>query len=162
LPELEKERAIMKSTLKQKWEEDNELWASGSKESGEAMVEGAEEAPKKRSRMQEPWAREKSVLQVREKKEGQGKIVEALEYIGKGLPALVQVVNDLNRHLATITNYVDQYEWNLEDRESKEDEDEESKEDWDSGDDEMAHGSGSSKKIKIKMKTIFYSYLRLH
>src|SRR6266545_7832586 len=162
LPELEKEWVMMKSASKRKQEEDDKLRALGSKESGGATVEGAEEVPKKRSRMQELWAREKSVLQVREKKKGQGKIVEALEYIGKGLPALVQVVNDLNRHLATITNYVDQYEWNLEDRESKEDEDEESKEDWGSGDDEVAHGSGSSKKIKIKMKTIFYSYLRLH
>ena len=100
----------------------------GSKELGGATVEGAEEAPKKRSRMQELWAREKSVPQVREKKEGQGEIVEALEYIRKGLAALVWVVNNLNRHLVTIANYVDQREWDLEDGESKEKEDEESKE----------------------------------
>jgi len=42
------------------------------------MVEEAEEAPKKRSRTQELWAREKSVPQVREKKEGQGKIVDVM------------------------------------------------------------------------------------
>ena len=84
LPELEKEWVMMKSVSKWKREEDDKPWASGSKELGGAIVEGAEEVPKKRSRMQELWVREKSVLWVREKKEGQGKIVEALEYIGKG------------------------------------------------------------------------------
>jgi len=79
----------------------------GSKESDGAIVEGAEEAPKKKSRMQELRVREKSVPRIREKKEGQGKIVEALEYIRKGLAALMQVVNDSNRHLATIANYMD-------------------------------------------------------
>src|SRR6266545_6987197 len=79
LLELEKEQAMIKSMLKQKREEDNELQALGSKELGGAAVEGTEEVPKKRSRMQEPWAREKSVPQIGEKKEGQGKIVEALE-----------------------------------------------------------------------------------
>src|SRR6266542_4982628 len=68
LPELEKEQAMMKSALKQKWEEDDELQASGSKESGGAAVEGAEEDPKKRSRMQEPQVREKSVPWIGEKK----------------------------------------------------------------------------------------------
>ena len=103
------------------------------------------------------------MLQVREKKEGQGKIVEALEYIRKGLVALVQVIEDSNRHLAAIADYVGQRKWDLEDRESEEDkeEDKKSKEEC-SGDDEVARRSGSSKKIKIKMKTIFYSYLRLH
>src|SRR6266511_866087 len=150
LPELEKERAMTKSASKQKWEEDDELQASGSKEPGGAAVEGAEEVPKKRSRMQELRMREKSMPQVREKKKGQGKIVEALEYIRKGLPALVWVVNDSNRHLATIANYVDQCEWDSEDRESEEEdeeseeedeeseeEDEESEEEWGSGDDEV-------------------------
>ena len=102
------------------------------------MVEGAEEAPKKRSRMQELRAREKSVLRVREKKEGQGELVEALEYIGKGLPALVWVINDSNRHFATIADYVDQREWDLEDGESEEE--------WGSGDNEVARRSDSGKK----------------
>jgi len=110
LPELEKEWAMTKSASKQKREEDDEPWVLGSKESGGAMVEGADEAPKQKSRTQEPQVREKSVPWVRGKKEGQGKIVEALEYIGEGLVALVWVVNDLNRHLATITDYVDQCE----------------------------------------------------
>src|SRR6266511_3138124 len=96
LPELEKEWVMTKSMSKKKREEDDELWVSGSKELGGAAVEGAEEVPKKRSRMQEPQAREKSVPWVREKKEGQGEIVEALEYIGKGLVALVWVVEDSN------------------------------------------------------------------
>ena len=109
------------------------------------MVEGTEEVPKKRSRMQEPWAREKSMPQVREKKEGQGKIVEALEYIRKRLVALVQIIEDSDRHLAAIADYVGQREWDLEDRESEEEEDEESKEEC-SGDDEVAHRSGSGKK----------------
>ena len=110
------------------------------------MVEGAEEAPKKKSRMQELWAREKSMPWIGEKKEGQGEIVEALEYIGKGLVALVQVVEDSNRHLAAITDYVGQCKWDLEDRESKEeDEDEESEEEC-SGDEEVARGLGSGKK----------------
>ena len=86
------------------------------------------------------------MLQVGEKKEGQGKIVEALEYIGKGLAALVQIVNDLNRHLATIADYVDQRKWDSEDRESKKEEEEKSEEEWDLGDDEAAHRSGSGKK----------------
>src|SRR6266511_2705534 len=54
LPELEKEWAMMKSVSKWKREEDDEPQALGSKESGGAAVEGAEEASKKRSRMQEP------------------------------------------------------------------------------------------------------------
>src|SRR6266540_4737898 len=147
LPELEKEQAMTKSASKQKREEDDKLWASGSKESGGAMVEGAEEVPKKRSRTQELRVREKSMLQVREKKEGQGEIVEALEYIGKGLVALVQVVDDSNRHLAAIANYVGQREWDSEDGESKEEdkEDKESEEEC-SGDNEVACGSGSGKK----------------
>ena len=49
------------------------------------------------------------MLQIGEKKEGQGEIVEALEYIGKGLPALVQVIDDSNRHLAAIADYVGQH-----------------------------------------------------
>ncbi len=109
------------------------------------MVEGAEKAPKKRSRMQEPQVREKSVPWVREKKEGQCKIVEALKYIRKGLVALVQVIDDSNRHLAAIADYVGWCEWDLEDRESEEEEDEESEEE-SSGDDEVARGSGSGKK----------------
>src|SRR6266545_2317997 len=60
LPELEKEQAMTKSTSKWKREEDDEPRASGSKESGGATVEGAEEAPKKRSRMQELQVSEKS------------------------------------------------------------------------------------------------------
>ncbi len=143
LPELEKERAMTKSASKQKREEDNELQPSGSKELGGAMVEGAEEVPKKRNRMQEPQAREKSVPQVREKKEGQGKIVEALEYIRKGLVALVRVVKDSNRHLAAIADYVGQCEWDSEDGESEEDE--ESMEEC-SGDNEVARRLGSGKK----------------
>ncbi len=145
LPELENEQSMIKSALKQKREEDDELQVSESKESGGATFEGAEEVPKKRSRMQELWVREKSMLWVGEKKEGQGKIVEALEYIRKGLPALVRVVNNSNRHLATIANYVDQCEWDSEDGESEE-EDEESEEEWGSGDDEVACGLGSGKK----------------
>ena len=86
------------------------------------------------------------MLQVGEKKEGQGKIVEALEYIGKGLPALVRVVNNSNRHLAAIADYVGRHEWDLEDGESEEEEDKESKEEWVLGDDEVACGLGSSKK----------------
>ena len=137
---------MTKSASKQKREEDDKLWASGSKESGGAMVEGAEEVPKKRSRTQELRVREKSMLQVREKKEGQSEIVEALEYIGKGLVALVQVVDDSNRHLVAIANYVGQCKWDSEDRESEEDkEDKESKEEC-SGDDEVARRSGSGKK----------------
>src|SRR6266540_3319704 len=126
-------------------EEDDEPQASGSKELDGAMVEGAEEVPKKRSRTQEPRVREKSVPRVGEKKERQGKIMEALEYIGKGLVALVQVINNSNRHLAAITDYVGRCEWDSEDRESKEEEDEESEKEC-SGDDEVARGSGSSKK----------------
>ena len=81
-----------------------------------------------------------------EKKEGQGEIVEVLEYIGKGLPALVWVVDDSNRHLAAMADYVGQREWDSEDGESEEDEDEESEEEWGSGDDEVACGLGSGKK----------------
>ena len=62
------------------------------------------------------------------------------------MPALVQVINDSNRHLATITDYVDWHEWDLEDRESKEQEDEESEEEWGSGDNQVACRSGSGKK----------------
>ena len=40
--------------------------------------------------------REKSVPRVEEKKEGQGEIVEALEYIRNGLVALVRVIEDSN------------------------------------------------------------------
>ena len=109
LPELEKERAMTKSASKWKQEEDDKPRLLGSKELGGAAVEGAEEVPKKRSRTQELWAREKSVLQVGEKKEGQGKIVEALEYIRKGV-ALVWVIEDSNRHLAAIADYVGQRE----------------------------------------------------
>ena len=65
--------------------------------------------------------------------------MEALEYIGKGLAALVWVINDLNRHLATITNYMDWHKWDSEDGESEEEEE-------CSGDDEVAHGLDSSKK----------------
>jgi len=83
---------------------------------------------------------------IREKKEGQGEIVEALEYIRKGLVALVQVIKDSNRHLVAIADYVGQHKWNLEDGESKEEEDEESKEEWGLGDNEVARRSGSSKK----------------
>jgi len=86
------------------------------------------------------------VPHVGEKKEGQGKIVEVLEYIGKGLVALVQVVNNSNRHLAAITDYVGQRKWDLEDGESEEEEDKESEEEWGSGDDEVACRSGSGKK----------------
>ncbi len=109
------------------------------------MVEGAEEVLKKRSSTQEQQARKKLMLQVGEKKEGQGKIVEALEYIRKGLVALVRVDNDSNRHLVAIADYVGQHEWDSEDWESEEEEDEESKEEC-SGDDEVVHGSGSGKK----------------
>src|SRR6266540_3926349 len=153
LPELEKERAMTKSASKQKWEEDDELQASGSKELGGATVEGAEEVPKKRSRMQELRMREKSMPQVREKKKGQGKIVEALEYIRKGLPALVWIVNNSNRHLVAIADYVGQRKWDSENGESEEEEDEESEEEWGSGDNEVACRSGSGHKMKIKMKT---------
>ena len=74
--------------------------------------------------------------------------MEALEYIGKGLVTLVRVVEDLNRHLAAIADYVGQHEWDSEDGESEEeeeDEDEESEEEC-SGDEEVARGSGSGKK----------------
>ena len=83
---------------------------------------------------------------VGEKKEGQGKIVEVLEYIGKGLVALVQVVNNSNRHLAAIADHVGWREWDSEDGESDEEEEEESEEEWGSGDDEVAHRLGSGKK----------------
>ena len=88
------------------------------------------------------------MLWVGEKKEGQGEIVEALEYIGKGLVALVWVVDDSNRHLAAIADYVGQHKWNSEDGESEEEdeEDEESEEEWGLRDDKVACGSGSSKK----------------
>ena len=72
--------------------------------------------------------------------------MEALEYIGNGLVALVQIIDDSNRHLAAIADYVGQCKWDLEDGESEEEEDEESEEEWGSGDDEVARGSGSSKK----------------
>src|SRR6266511_249422 len=106
------------------------------------MVEGAEEASKKRSRMQELQVRERNPCCGLERRR-KGKIVQALEYIGKGLAALVQIVEDSNRHLAAITDYVGQCKWDLEDRESKEeDEDEESEEEC-SGDEEVARGLGS-------------------
>ena len=81
------------------------------------------------------------------KTSGQGEIVEALEYIGKGLVTLVWVVEDSNRHLAAITDYVGQCEWDSEDRESEEEEEEEEESEEEcSGDEEVARGSGSGKK----------------
>src|SRR6266508_3926549 len=78
LPELERERATMKPAVKRKREEEDEPRASGSKEATGAAGEGAEEAPKKKVKTQEPRV-------VEEKNGGQDEVVVALEFIGKGL-----------------------------------------------------------------------------
>ncbi len=134
LPELERERATMKPAVKRKREEEDEPRASGSKEATGAAGEGAEEAPKKKVKTQEPRV-------VEEKNGGQDEVVVALEFIGKGLAALVRAVNESNWHLEAIADHAERSRWDLwEDDESEG----EGSAEWDSGDEQVARGSGNN------------------
>src|SRR6266496_1623281 len=131
---VQRVRATMKPAVKRKREEEDEPRASGSKEATGAAGEGAEEAPKKKVKTQEPRV-------VEEKNGGQDEVVVALEFIGKGLAALVQAVNESNWHLEAIADHAEQSRWDLwEDDESEG----EGSAEWDSGDEQVARGSGNN------------------